>query len=116
MAGSWLLTPQAHALLAIARGHAVRVRDIATELDVTERTAQQLVNELVEAGCLTRHRLGTRNFYEVHRDAASGDPLDGELTVGALVRAACGGKPLAQTAPLPVARVRRRGHRPGSSR
>lgn len=85
--GSTLLTPHAHVLLVIAAGHAVRLRDIARELDITERNAQQLVGQLVDAGYLTRHALGKRNFYEIHPDAGTGHPVEGKLTVGTLIRA-----------------------------
>lgn len=64
--GWTFLTNHARVLLCIAREPGPRIRDIAQCVDVTERTAHQIVGELIEAGYLTRHRVGRRNFYEIH--------------------------------------------------
>jgi predicted transcriptional regulator len=53
-------------LLVIASDPTVRLRDIASTLDITERAAQRIVTELVDEGYLTRKRVGRRNHYEVH--------------------------------------------------
>ena len=53
-------------LLVIASEPTVRLRDIASTLDITERAAQRIVTELVDEGYLTRKRVGRRNHYEVH--------------------------------------------------
>ena len=50
----------------IAGDPTVRLRDIASTLDITERAAQRIVTELVDEGYLTRKRVGRRNHYEVH--------------------------------------------------
>jgi hypothetical protein len=42
----------------------------------TERAAQKIISELVEAGYLTRHRLGRRYFYEIHPDRPQRHPLE----------------------------------------
>ncbi len=44
------LTNHARALVCIAHDPAVRLRDIATALDITERSAYALVSDLTEAG------------------------------------------------------------------
>jgi predicted transcriptional regulator len=53
-------------LLVIAKDPTVRLRDIASVLDITERAAQRIVSELVDEGYLTRKREGRRNTYKVH--------------------------------------------------
>lgn len=50
----------------IASDPTVRLRDIAANLDITERAAQRIVTELVDEGYLSRKRVGRRNHYEVH--------------------------------------------------
>ena len=60
-----LLTNHGNTLLLIARDQRIRVRDIATALEITERRAQQIIMELVASGYLTREREGRRNFYHV---------------------------------------------------
>lgn len=77
-----LLTPHMRALLYIAANTGVRIRDIALHLEMTERAAHRIVGELVEAGYLTRHKLGARNFYEVHPDRPLRHSAEGEARIG----------------------------------
>ena len=79
------LTNHAHVLETIARDRRSRLRDIAHAVGITERTAAQIVNDLVEAGYLTKIRDGRRNRYDVHEAL----PLPQRLrhhTVGELLR------------------------------
>ena len=46
------LTNHAHALLSIARDPGLRLRDVAEQVGVTERAAQRIVSDLVDAGYL----------------------------------------------------------------
>ena len=58
---------------------------MAAEAGITERAAHRVVAELEEAGYLTRHRLGLRNFYELHPEVPLRDPLLGGRKVGDLI-------------------------------
>lgn len=60
-----LLTNHARALLLIARDPDARLRDLAAELEVTERTAFGIVSDLTEAGYLIKEKNGRRNRYEI---------------------------------------------------
>ena len=53
-------------LLCIAEDAGVRMSDIADRAGVTERAVQRIVADLVDAGYLTRTRVGRRNHYEVN--------------------------------------------------
>ena len=53
------------ALLCIAEDPDVRMRDIAANVEITERAAQRIVADLVEAGYLDRERVGRRNRYAI---------------------------------------------------
>jgi predicted transcriptional regulator len=59
------LTNHGLALLCIAADPHSRMRDIATSVDITERAAQRIVADLVDAGYIERKRVGRRNEYEV---------------------------------------------------
>jgi predicted transcriptional regulator len=72
-------------LLVIARDPTVRLRDIAVTLDITERAAQRIVTELVEAGYLTRKREGRRNTYKVHHRESMRAPQARETDVGEIL-------------------------------
>jgi len=52
-------------VLCIFEDPDVRMSDIATRVGVTERAVQAMVRDLVDAGYLTRRRIGRRNHYEV---------------------------------------------------
>jgi len=85
--GTWsFLTNHGRTLLCIAHDPEVRLRDIATELGITERRAYGIVNDLTVAGYVIKQRDGRRNRYQVEshlplpdiedRDQAIGEVLD----------------------------------------
>ena len=80
------MTNRAHVLECIASDPTTRLRDIAASVDITERTAAQIVNELERAGYLTKTRNGRRNHYEVHDELPLRHPLHRHHTVGDLIR------------------------------
>jgi DNA-binding IclR family transcriptional regulator len=85
---SWtFLTNHARALVYIAREPGTKVREVADCLDVSERSAHRIVNDLVEAGYLTRHRLGRRSYYEVHPERPLRHDAEHDREVGDLLRA-----------------------------
>lgn len=55
------LTNHGLALLCIAADPEIRMRDIAADIEITERAAQRIVADLIEAGYLDRKRIGRRN-------------------------------------------------------
>ncbi len=67
MVDEWsFLSNHGYVLLALARQPDLRIRDIAALVGITERSAQAIVNALVEAGYVERVREGRRNSYLVH--------------------------------------------------
>ncbi|MDX6662936.1 MAG: hypothetical protein QOG09_1038 [Solirubrobacterales bacterium] len=80
---SWrFLTSHALVLLAIHRDPDIRMRDLAAEIGITERRAQEIVSELVGAGFLARERVGRRNRYGVRADLRIRHPDWGEHNLG----------------------------------
>jgi predicted transcriptional regulator len=80
------LTNYAHVLVCVAADPTARLRDIAVRLDITERTAAQLVSDLERAGYLTKTRKGRRNHYEVHDKLPLRHPAHRHHTIGDLIR------------------------------
>jgi Mn-dependent DtxR family transcriptional regulator len=80
------VTNHARVLETIAADPTIRLRDIAAAIDITERTAAQIVGDLEEAGYLTKTRNGRRNLYEVHKDMPLRQPRHSHHTVGELIR------------------------------
>jgi hypothetical protein len=84
--GLWrFVTNHAHVLAHIAAAPDARLRDIATTVGITERTAGQIVSELEQAGYLTKTRIGRRNRYEVHGELPLRHPEHRHHTVGELI-------------------------------
>jgi hypothetical protein len=76
------LTNHGRALLCIAQNPDVRLRDIAADLDITERHAYAIVTDLTDAGYIVKEREGRRNRYQVQNDLALPDLPDREQAIG----------------------------------
>src|SRR5512147_623334 len=81
------LTNHGHALVCIAADPGMRIQDIADRVGITLRAAQDIVNDLVSAGYITRTRVGRRNRYEVHPELPFRHPLEQNHQVGELLGA-----------------------------
>jgi Mn-dependent DtxR family transcriptional regulator len=85
--GEWgFLTNHARAMAFVASTPDARLRDLAEALDVTERTAFGIVNDLTEAGYVVKERDGRRNRYHVQPNRPLRDRISRrERTVGELL-------------------------------
>jgi hypothetical protein len=81
------LTNHAHVLLCIAAEPELRLRDVAARVGVTERAAQRMVTDLVDAGYLERTRDGRRNRYRVVRNGHLRHPREQHVRIGRLLDA-----------------------------
>jgi DNA-binding MarR family transcriptional regulator len=79
------VTNHTQVLLTIARDPDSRTRDIAEAVGITERAAQRIVADLVEAGFLESVRVGRRNHYTVNRDVAMRHPAQANQQIGDLL-------------------------------
>lgn len=83
---SWsFLSNHGKALLCVAADPAVRIRDVAAALDITERAAQRIVRDLVTAGYVEAERTGRRNAYAVRTDLPLTLPVARQVPVGRLL-------------------------------
>src|SRR6187200_1837183 len=64
------VTNHTQVLLCIARDPDVRTRDMAQMVGITERAAQRIVADLVEADFVAVERVGRRNRYAINRETA----------------------------------------------
>jgi len=84
--GDWsFLTNHARALLCIAHDPGVRLRDIAGIVGVTERSAHDMVTDLVDAGYVVKEKDGRRNRYHIQEHLPLGDPISQERTIGEML-------------------------------
>jgi hypothetical protein len=99
MATEWsFLTNHGRALLCIAHDPGVRLREIAASLDITERSAFAIVNDLTAAGYVLKKRDGRRNRYIIQQHRRLPEPTLRERTVGEVVQVLIGTKPSRRTA------------------
>ena len=79
------LTNHAQALLCIAQDPGVRLREIATNLGITERSAYGIVTDLTEADYVVKNKDGRRNRYRVQSHLPLPEATNRNLTVGELL-------------------------------
>lgn len=83
------LSTHGHVLVCIARsqvnGQPVRIRTIAQQVGVTERTVYGVLADLEAAGIVHRERDGRRNRYRIDRHAPLRHHLEAHRTVGDLL-------------------------------
>jgi DNA-binding MarR family transcriptional regulator len=79
------VTNHAHVLQVVSANPTIRLRDVAETVGITERTAAQIVNDLEQAGYLSKTREGRRNRYQVHAELPLRHPQHRHHTVGDLI-------------------------------
>jgi len=77
-----LLTNHARVLVCIAQDPGVRLRDIASTLDITERTVFGIVTDLTAAGYVVKDKEGRRNRYRIQDHLPLRLPVGREPTIG----------------------------------
>ena len=83
---SWsFLTNHAQVLICLAEDSDIRLREVGDAVGITERAAHRIVGELVEAGYVTRQRIGRRNRYAIRAELPVPDPPARERRVGDLL-------------------------------
>jgi DNA-binding MarR family transcriptional regulator len=83
---SWrFVTSHTQVLLCLQQNPEVRLRDVAATVGITERAAQRIVTDLVDAGYVTRERVGRRNRYVLNRKIRMRHPSQSEHEIGELL-------------------------------
>jgi DNA-binding MarR family transcriptional regulator len=86
VAEQWtLLTNHGRVLVIIAADPDVRLRDVATQIGITERSVQMIVADLETAGYLRREKRGRRNHYAVNDTKKFRHPHEAEHEVRELL-------------------------------
>ena len=76
------LTNHARVLVCIAHDPGVRLRDIATTLDITERSAYAIVTDLTADGYIVKEKDGRRNRYHIQGDLPLPESIVRKRTIG----------------------------------
>lgn len=80
-----LLTSHGRVLLLIAQNPDLRLRDIAEQAGITERSAQTIVADLEQEGYIEKERHGRRNSYRLHPEMPFRHPAESGHVVGELL-------------------------------
>jgi predicted transcriptional regulator len=83
--GWHFVTSHTQVLLCIARDPEMRMKDIAETAGITERAAQRIVADLVDAGYLERKRVGRRNRYVIDETMVMRHPEQRTHEIGELL-------------------------------
>ena len=79
------LTNHGLVLLCIADDPDARMRDIAADVQITERAAQRIVADLIEAGYVDRERVGRRNRYTIQASLPVSLPARRDVDLNSLL-------------------------------
>lgn len=93
MSGWTFLSNHGRVLLCIAHDPEVRLRDIAAELGVTERSAYGIVNDLTKAGYIVKERDGRRNRYQIEHHLPLPEATDRNQAIGEVLGVLAGTGP-----------------------
>ncbi|HEU0318700.1 MAG TPA: helix-turn-helix domain-containing protein, partial [Solirubrobacteraceae bacterium] len=83
--GWTFLTPHGQVLLCIAADPGVRLEQIGAEVEITEAAARGIVDELADAGYITRETTDQGTRYTVNSDLPLPDRIARDQNVGVLV-------------------------------
>lgn len=79
------LTNHGHVIVYLTGSPDARIRDVADGVGITERAAQGILRDLVEAGYVTATRVGRRNTYRINASLPLRHPREADHTVGELL-------------------------------
>lgn len=82
-----IVSNHGYALLCLSVNPDLRLWQLAAMVGVRERSIHRIVDQLVEAGYVTRVREGAHLRYQVHREMPLGRARLSEYTVGTLLGA-----------------------------
>ncbi len=79
------LSNHSHVLLALHRDPELTLREVASEVGITERSVQRILSELEEAGYVVRERTGARNRYRFKMTAPLRHPIESHCRIRDLI-------------------------------
>jgi DNA-binding MarR family transcriptional regulator len=88
MSAKWtLLSHHAHVLIALAGDPELTMEQLAEIGGITTRSVVNVLNDLVEAGYLTKERRGRKNHYTINLQAPLRHITSSDRQVGDLIQA-----------------------------
>jgi len=75
----------AHVLICLYQDSEMVLRELAQRVGITERSVQNIIQDLEEGGYIERERVGRRNRYHVIRNKSLRHPIEEHCTIDMLV-------------------------------
>jgi DNA-binding transcriptional ArsR family regulator len=79
------LTNHSHVLVLLSRNPSVVLREVASQVGITERAVQRLISDLESCGVLTREKVGRQNYYRIRVKQPLRHSIESHRTVGDLL-------------------------------
>jgi hypothetical protein len=85
-ASRWtFLTNHAHVMVCLARDPDLTMRAVAERVGITQRAVQSIVADLARDGYLEVQHRGRNNHYVINRELPLRHPVEGDVSVAALL-------------------------------
>ena len=85
--GNWtLFSNHGHVLVCLAGDPGARLRDVATNVGITERAVQKIVRDLQDGGMVRIAKRGRRNRYQINSKISLRHALEAQCTLGDLMK------------------------------
>ena len=81
-----LFSNHGHVLVCLARNPQARLRDVASDVGITERAVQKIVSDLQSGGMVKVSKHGRRNHYRIHPKQTLRHDLEANCTLGELLK------------------------------
>ena len=81
-----LFSNHGHVLFCLARDLEARLRDVATDVGITERAVQKIVRDLQDGGMISVSKSGRRNCYRIHKKQRLRHELEASCKLRDLIR------------------------------
>jgi len=85
MADWTIFSNYGHVLVCLARNNEARLRDVATDVGITERAVQKIVHDLQVEGFITIAKHGRRNRYRINSRKRLRHALESQCSIGKLL-------------------------------
>lgn len=84
---SWtFLSNHGHILIHLHNHPDSRVREIADEVGITERSALSILSDLEEGGYISVERVGRRNHYRINSQKSFRHPIEAQKPLSSLLK------------------------------
>jgi DNA-binding MarR family transcriptional regulator len=83
--GWTFLSNHGHVLVALSRNPKLRIRDLAEQIGITERSVRSIIVDLTEAGYLEVSKAGRQNSYRVLAEKNFRHPAESKFQVKQLL-------------------------------